>query len=203
MDKFLPQERTYPAMKSHKPNTVGSWSETIPPAALFGSFDDLFLEHWGSIYRLLERMTGDPSEAEDLALETFFKLYQHPPKTGEGYNLGGWLYRVATNLGLRSIRSLNRRKQYEMEAGKEYMEDLPENKPAEILEKKEDHLQARSALAKMNPRNADLLVLRYSGMSYKDIAKAMRLSPTSIGPLLLRAEHEFEKAYRTLSQEEP
>ena len=54
----------------------------------------------------------------------------------------------------------------------------------------------------MNPHRAELLVLRYSGMAYKDIAKALGLSPTSIGPLLLRAEGEFEKVYRVLDQEE-
>ena len=45
--------------------------------------------------------------------------------------------------------------------------------------------------------------MRYSGMPYKEIAKALNLSPTSIGPLLLRAEREFEKIYRALVQEEP
>ena len=58
------------------------------------------------------------------------------------------------------------------------------------------------ALGQMNPRGAELLVMRYSDMSYKEIAAALHLSPTSIGPLLLRAEREFEKCYRTLMQEE-
>ncbi len=35
-----------------------------------------FEEHWASIYQLLVRMVGDPSEAEDLALETFYRLYR-------------------------------------------------------------------------------------------------------------------------------
>jgi RNA polymerase sigma-70 factor (ECF subfamily) len=43
-----------------------------------------------------------------------------------------------------------------------------------------------------------LLVMRYSGLSYKEIARALKLAPTSIGPLLLRAEREFEKQYRAL-----
>ncbi len=166
------------------------------------SFDDLFLEHWSPIYRLLVRMTGDPAEAEDLALETFFRLYRQPPRPGAGYNPGGWLYRVATNLGLRSIRSFKRREQYEMVAGKGALEELSEDRPAVILEKKEQHILARQALARMDPRRAELLALRYSGMSYKDIAKSLGLSPTSIGPLLLRAEREFEKVYRALDPEE-
>ena len=165
------------------------------------SFEDLFLEHWNSVYRLLVRMIGDPVEAEDLALETFFRLYRYPPKTGDGYNPGGWLYRVATNLGLRSIRSFKRREQYEMMAGIGALEEAPENRPAELLKKKQ-HLLGHLALAKMNPRRAELLVMRYSGMNYKDIAKALDLSPTSIGPLLLRAEREFEKVYSALDQEE-
>ena len=189
-------------MKVRKASPVDARTESIESSPSVRLFEELFLEHWSSIYRLLVRMTGDPAEAEDLALETFFRLYQRPPKTGEGYNPGGWLYRVATNLGLRSIRSFKRREQYEMMAGIGALEEAPEGRPAELLEKKEQHLLAHLALAKMNPRRAELLVMRYSGMNYKDIAKALDLSPTSIGPLLLRAEREFEKVYRALDQEE-
>ncbi len=177
---------------------AASSSDSLPAQ----SFEDLFLEHWSAIYRLLVRMTGDPAEAEDLALETFFRFYRQPPKIGEGYNPGGWLYRVATNLGLHSIRSTRHRQYYEMSAGKGALEDPPETRPAQILESKEEHALTRLVLEKMNPRRAELLVLRYSGMAYKDIAKALDLSPASIGPLLLRAEREFEKVYLVLNQEE-
>jgi len=54
----------------------------------------------------------------------------------------------------------------------------------------------------MNERQSQLLILRYSGSSYKEIATALKLAPTSIGPLLLRAEREFEKKYRALAEEE-
>jgi RNA polymerase sigma factor (sigma-70 family) len=190
-------------MKGRTADPVDARRDSIHASPAARSFDDLFLEHWSAIYRLLVRMTGDPAEAEDLALETFFRLYRQPPKTGEGYNPGGWLYRVATNLGLRSIRSFKRREQYELAAGKDALGELPEDRPTEIFEKKEDQRIAQLALARMNPRRAELLVMRYSGMAYKDIAKTLQLAPTSIGPLLLRAEREFEKIYRTLVQEEP
>jgi len=202
MDEILPQERAHPTMKGRTADPANARTDSIQSSPAVRSFDELFLEHWSSIFRLLVRMIGDPAEAEDLALETFFRLYQHPPKSGEGYNPGGWLYRVATNLGLRSIRSFKRREQYEMAAGKDALGDTPENRPTEIFENKEDQRLAQLALAKMNPRRAEILVLRYSGMAYKEIAVTLHLSPTSIGPLLLRAEGEFEKVYRTLVQEE-
>jgi RNA polymerase sigma factor (sigma-70 family) len=202
MDEYLHQESTIPAMKVRKSDPVYTRTNLIEPAQPTRSFEQLFLENWNPIYRVLLRITGDPAEAEDLAMDTFIRFHQNPPKTGEGYNPGGWLFRVATNLGLRSIRSYKRREHYELAAGKNAWETAQEDRPAEIIESKENNRLARVVLANMNPRRAALLVLRYSGMSYKDIASAMQLSPTSIGPLLLRAEHEFEKAYRALNQEE-
>ncbi len=70
------------------------------------------------------------------------------------------------------------------------------------MKKKRRKRLARLALSHMQPRQAELLSLRYSGMAYKEIAQAMGLAPTSIGPLLLRAEREFAKIYRSLSREE-
>ena len=202
MNGSLPQERTFPLIRAPKDAPVEAQAEALVPASSADSFQALFLEHWAMVYRLLVRMLGDPAEAEDLALETFFRLYKRPPQSGEGSNLRGWLYRVAANLGLRSIRSYQRRQRYELAAGKDALEDPPGQGPAEILESKEAHDLARLALGRMRPRQAELLSLRYSGMAYKEIARATGLAPTSIGPLLLRAEREFAKIYRSLSREE-
>jgi RNA polymerase sigma-70 factor (ECF subfamily) len=165
-------------------------------------FEALFLEHWTAVYRLLYRLVGDPAEAEDLALEAFVRLYQRPPQREQEFNPGGWLYRVATNLGLQSIRSWKRRERYEMTAGKQVLEETPEDRPAEIMAQEEERRLVRQALARMNERQSQLLILRHSGLPYKDIAESLGLAPTSIGPLLVRAEREFEKHYRALAQEE-
>jgi RNA polymerase sigma-70 factor (ECF subfamily) len=166
------------------------------------NFEELFLEHWTRVYRCLVRLVGDPAEAEDLALETFVRLYQRPPVHTENANLGGWLHRVATNLGLHSIRSHRRRERYEWAAGQRALDEAAENRPSEILASEDECRAVRAVLAQMKERQAQLLIMRYSGMSYKEIAAALGLSPTSIGPLLLRAEREFEKRYRAVSKEE-
>ena len=147
-------------------------------------------------------MLGDPAEAEDLALETFYRLHQRAPQLDADANIGGWLHRVATNLGLHSLRALRRRMSYEQSAGRQALDMTAERNPLEVVTDLESRNLARAALAQMNERQSQLLVLRYSGLSYKEIAAALDLSPTSIGPLLLRAEREFEKRYRALAQEE-
>jgi RNA polymerase sigma factor (sigma-70 family) len=117
-------------------------------------------------------------------------------------NLSGWLYRVATNLGLHSIRSWKRRENYELTAGKFALENSEEESPAEIQAQEEERQQVRRVLSKMNQKQSQLLILRHSGLSYKEIATTLNLAPASIGPLLVRAELEFEKKYRALAQEE-
>jgi RNA polymerase sigma factor (sigma-70 family) len=165
------------------------------------SFESIFHEYWASVHRLLTRIVIDPAEAEDLALETFYRLYKNRPSGDEDFNARGWLYKVATNLGLQSIRGFKRREQYEIHAGTDALIESHEEQPARIFAEKEDRHFVHMALGQLNPRQAELLIMRYSGMAYKEIAKALTLSPTSIGPLLLRAEREFERCYRALTQE--
>jgi RNA polymerase sigma-70 factor (ECF subfamily) len=177
-------------------------AETAQDESRVVEFEAIFMEHWERVYRLLRRLVGDPSEAEDLALETFLRLHRNGQAQERGFNVGGWLYRVATNLGLHSIRSWKRRERYELTAGKYALEEQNDASPVEILAQQEERQRVRRALAGMNEKQSQLLILRHSGLAYKEIAAALGLAPASIGPLLVRAEREFEKQYRALAQEE-
>lgn len=185
------------------PKATHSVSAKLDNTPARQTFEAAFAEHWPRIYRLLARMVGDPSEAEDLALETFYRLYRRGDASGPGFNTAGWLRRVAVNLGLHSIRSFRRRRTHELAAGERDMEDAPTESPMQIIAEREQQHLARAALARMQPRQSELLLMRYSGASYQEIAEALHLSPTSIGPLLLRAEHEFSRRYAALVQEDP
>ncbi|MDE3091989.1 MAG: sigma-70 family RNA polymerase sigma factor [Chloroflexota bacterium] len=158
-------------------------------------FDATFLEHWQPIYRALMRLVGDHAEAEDLALETFWRLYQRPPSKQRDPNLGGWLYRVATNLGLNALRAHKRRQQHEMQAGKWAIETSASD-PAQMMLDEEERARVRAVLATLDARQAQLLLLRHSGMAYRELGDALGVSVNSIGTLLARAEREFEKRYR-------
>jgi RNA polymerase sigma-70 factor (ECF subfamily) len=166
-----------------------------------GAFEALFLEHWPRVFGLLRRLVGDDAEAEDLALDAFLRLYRRKPSEDGELNVGGWLHRVATNLGLNAIRGWKRRQRYELESGKM---DLSENHPAspdEVYAGAEERQRVRAILAQMEPRQAQVLILRHSGQKYQEIAAALDVSPASIGPLLARAENEFERRYRAADEE--
>ena len=167
-------------------------------------FEILFQEHWTRVYGVIFRIVGDPDEAEDLALETFLKLHGKIAGTGGPkilpiiHSTSGWLYRVATNLGLNALRARKRREQYELEAGRISLEATAPENPAAVVERAEQRQRVRQILLQMKPRSAKILVLRHSGLSYTEIAAAVRVSPNSVGKLLSRAENDFEQRYRSL-----
>ena len=156
------------------------------------SFDELFLRYYSRIYDVVFRLTGDAAEADDLAQEAFIRLYRQPPEAaGREHNVGGWLYRVAVNLGYNALRAARRRAVYEQAADRESSAD-----PESATEQHEERLRVRSALAELPPQQAQLLMLRHAGLSYKELAEALDVAPTSIGTLLARAERAFEGRYR-------
>jgi RNA polymerase sigma-70 factor, ECF subfamily len=157
------------------------------------TFETLFLEHYPRVYDVLFRLVGDRAEAEDLALETFWKLWERAPAQAD--NLGGWLYRVAVRLGYNALRAARRRWRYEENAGRDALTFNAPVDPARAAEQRAERARVRVALSQLPSREAQLLTLRYSGLAYKEIAAALDLAPGSVGALLARAEKEFERVY--------
>jgi RNA polymerase sigma-70 factor, ECF subfamily len=154
-------------------------------------FETLFTEHWPRVWGVLARLIGDADEAEDLALEAFLKLHERMETLDQDEPLAGWLYRVATNLGLNAIRSDVRRRRYEEAAVRE--EALVGNAPdpeRDVIESL-TRQEVTAAMQSIHPRSAKLLILKASGLSYAEIAEAIGVTPASVGTLLVRAQREL------------
>jgi len=162
------------------------------------AFEAAFREHWPRLVATLYRLVGESDEAEYLALETFWRLHRDPPPLAHPESLRGWLYRVATNLGLNALRARRRRQGYEAQAGHLDIQENAPGDPADEVERAQEGSRVRLALAHMKPRSAQVLVLRHSGFSYAEIAAALGVVPGSVGVLLARAEKEFEERYQRL-----
>ena len=154
------------------------------------AFDELFLRYYRPVYRVLQGVVGSPQEAEDLAQETFLVLYRNPPRL-EGAGLGPWLYRVAANRGYSALRSARRVPQH-ME---QPIDAAARVDPQRESLRREERQRVRGALARLPERSAKLLLLRYGGLSYAEIASALEIAPSSVGTLLARAERAFVTEY--------
>jgi len=163
-------------------------------------FRAVFLEHYSRILAILMRLLGDRSAAEEMANDAFWRLYRQPTLQVDG-NVGGWLYRTATNLGIDALRASRRRRQYEEAAGVA-RNGVKTSNPLEELLREEKCSRVRAALSLIKPAQAQLLILRSSGLSYKELADALNMKMTSIGTLLNRAEEEFRNRYLELHPNE-
>jgi RNA polymerase sigma-70 factor (ECF subfamily) len=165
------------------------------------AFEAVFKEHWSLVYGVIVRVLGDADEAEDLSLEIFYSLYrkvQHDVKLAKIHNLRAWLYRTATNKALNGLRSRRRRAYYEGQAGAHVLAENSAANPVEEAERVEERARVRAVLSRMKVRDAQLLLLRYTGLSYAEVAEALDIAPGSVGTLLARAEKIFEKHYQEL-----
>jgi RNA polymerase sigma factor (sigma-70 family) len=171
--------------------------ETIPSAVAWmqterDPFEVYFLENYERIYRLLYRVTGAKAEAEDLTVETFVRAWQHSTER----MIPAWLYQVAMRLGYNALRSKKRRTFYEQKTALYSVAPKTVSSPADLTERNEERWKVQQTLRNISARAAKLLLLHYSGFSYKEIATTLKISPNSVGALLARAEKEFERSYR-------
>jgi RNA polymerase sigma-70 factor (ECF subfamily) len=159
-------------------------------------FRAVFLQHYARIVVILVRLLGDRSHAEEVATDALWRLYRKPALRVDG-NVGGWLYRTATNLGIDALRASSRRRQYEEAAGRAVRKGVAGG-PLDDLLREEKCWRVRAVLASIKPARAQLLILRSSGLSYQELAEVLDMKMSGIGTMLNRAEEEFRDRYLAL-----
>lgn len=150
---------------------------------------ELFELYHASLVRMIYRRTGDRDRAEDLAQETFARAIEAPPT-----NPRPWLFAVALNLvredGRRSVRHGRRLQLLRAESADS------EPGPDAQLERDEARAAVRRALATLNERDREALLLKAEGFNYEEIAATLGLSRGAIGTTLARARRRLVEAYR-------
>jgi RNA polymerase sigma-70 factor (ECF subfamily) len=153
---------------------------------------ELFHTHFHRLVRYLDRLSGDPELASDLAQEAFVKLLRrgalpdHPE---------AWLITVAMNL-FRNARSTRaRRRRLLTTARVEATLGDPMPGPGQLVEATDERERVRAAIDRLGERERQLLLLRAEGYGYRDLAAALGLHEASVGTLLARAKRAFREAY--------
>ena len=151
--------------------------------------ETIFDAQYERIARVIAGVIKDPARAEELAVEVFLKWSRNPKAQGE--NAEGWLYRTALRSGLDELRRQTRRSRYER------LVDFVRGtrNPHELFVAGEEQQRVRLVLSVLEPREAELVLLRGQGFSYDELAAALDLNPASIGTLLGRAQKAFRREY--------
>jgi RNA polymerase sigma-70 factor (ECF subfamily) len=168
----------------------------VAASRLAAAVEALFREHYGRIVGMLARLTGDRAHSEEIASDVFHKLSQRPALLEGSDDLTAWIYRVATNAGLDALRTNSRRRKREEAAGLEGIHVSAAPSALDAMLAEERRARVRVILGSLKPREAQLLLLRASGLAYRELASTLGVEPGSVGTLLARAEAEFERKFR-------
>ncbi|HEV8176624.1 MAG TPA: sigma-70 family RNA polymerase sigma factor [Gemmatimonadales bacterium] len=155
-------------------------------------FVALFEAEFPRLFRYLDRLSGEPDLAADLAQDAFVRLNKRGemPEKPEA-----WLITVALNLFRNVKASRSRRRRLLTLARAESILADPAPSPAHLVEAADSGVRVRAAIDRLPEREQKLLLLRAEGYSYRDMASALDLTETSIGTLLARAKRSFREAY--------
>jgi RNA polymerase sigma-70 factor, ECF subfamily len=154
-------------------------------------FEKLFERLYPSLFRYLNRLTGDPDVADDIAQEAFVRLLRQDLAEQE---VRPWLFTVAMNLVRDTARKTDRRQRL-LTGAPRMVSPLP--RPDEGLERSEEIEGVRRALDQLPPRDRQLLLMREEGFKYDEIARVVGVAPASVGTLIARALKRFVETYKS------
>ncbi len=168
--------------------------------------DDLALneimERWrDKVAAFLLRMTGNTSAAEDLALETFVRLYQHCASYTPSAAFASYLFRIAANLARNHQRWLQRHPTVALEDAPEAARDCSGNgtSPDDSAETTESLHSLETAIATLpaDLREA-ILLFTYEEMSYSQIAHTVKCSEKAVETRIYRARQMLRSLLKDL-----
>ncbi len=168
----------------------------VPGPSFHDTFVGLFETHFRRLFRYLDRMSGEPELAEDIAQEAFVRLYQRGSLPDAP---AAWLVSVAMNLYRNAQSSRSRRRRLLTVARSEGVHADPPTPPDEAAIAEESRLRVRAAIDRLPERERRLLLLHAEGYCYRDLAAALELNEHSVGTLLARAKRAFRERYEELS----
>ncbi|HWR50219.1 MAG TPA: sigma-70 family RNA polymerase sigma factor [Bryobacteraceae bacterium] len=157
------------------------------------SFARLLDRHRVPVIHFLYRMVHNQAVAEELAQEVFLRVYRAGASYEPNAKFTTWLFRIATNLALNSLR--NAKNEKAQESLDEKIDDAPVRQVADGSPTVEQHLldrarrdEVRRAIAELPPKQrAAVLMHKYEEMEYSQIAGALGCSESALKSLLFRA----------------
>jgi RNA polymerase sigma-70 factor (ECF subfamily) len=161
------------------------------------------------VFSIIFRMIRDREQAEDLAQETFVRVFNHIGRYDPRYKFSSWIFKIATNLTIDWIRrkelktvsidgSRNAVTSDEMEASAITIVSEDEN-PEELLEAKELGEEIEQAIGKLRPEYRAAILLRHvEGREYQEIAEIMALPLGTVKTYIHRGRNELRDTLQHL-----
>jgi len=165
------------------------------------AFQELVERNHSRVIGLIYRFISDASDAEDLAQEVFLRIYRARKTYKPTAKFSTWMFRITANVSLNALRSRANRKDdvsidqvTDFGDGPRAMPDPDSEMPDHDLHQRELHDKVREAIADLPEKQQVAVVLnKYEGMSYAEIADTIGCSTMAVKSLLARARDNLKE----------
>lgn len=167
------------------------------------AFESLVQKYQARLVAILEHMVNR-SQAEDLAQEVFMRVYRARQNYKPDAKFSTWLFTITHNVASNAIRKLSRRKEYNLNASPSGqmlarpLDNMAKEDsrlmPTRVLDQSERAEIVRMAIRNLGERQRMAILLsKFEGMSYLEIANTMELTTQAVKSLLSRARGNLKE----------
>jgi len=165
------------------------------------AFEELISSYQKKIFNLAYRMLGNINDADDLAQETFIRVFKSISNFKGESSFSTWIYRIATNVCLDELRKRKNKKAVSLddeikvddgEIKRQIESDSP--LPDEIAEREELRLLVKHAISDLPEEQRLIISLRdIQGLSYDEIAQVLDCPSGTVKSRINRARQALKK----------
>jgi RNA polymerase sigma-70 factor (ECF subfamily) len=173
------------------------------------AFEMLVVKYQRRVLRLISRMVRDSNLVEDIAQETFIRVYRALPQFRGESAFYTWLYRIALNTARKALMDLKRdplalasapaQDAENEETSRVESEPSSEETPEGLLASKEIATAVNAAIAALSDDLRQAITLReIEGLSYEEIAELMNCPIGTVRSRIFRAREAIATRLRPL-----
>lgn len=155
---------------------------------------EIYDRYSSRIYNFAYRFLRNSEGAEDAVQEVFVKMIKHASQFHGDAKLSTWLFSITANWCRDYLRKADNRPK----DSDDVLLTLPassEHSPERVLERRETELRIQKALQTLTPEQREAILLsRYQGLSYAEIAQISGCSEGAVKTRVFRAMETLKKA---------
>ena len=159
------------------------------------AFEELFNRFNGPALSFIYRMIGDRNRTEAIGQEAFLRIFKEAKSYQYPRSFATWFYTIVRNLCKTELRWRSRHPTVSLDepvrggghgdsdGGISWSEQLPsgDGDPVDVLTGQELHIKLEKALLALPDVEREILILkRFQGLKYKEIAEVMDLPVSSV-----------------------
>jgi len=158
------------------------------------AFETLFRQYQSEVYRWTVRIVRDPAAAEDLTIETFWRIYKAHARFDSERSFGAWARKVATNAALDYLKTL--RPEVAL------VQDFPAHGAPDPVIQRDIRERTQRAFRQLPPKLQVAATLALiEEQPYKEIAEALGISVGAVKLRVFRALRQLRRNLRQLGVE--